>query len=249
MLAEAQYSIEINILFLQNSFNHKITEFMAFLPSTKTTHLSLNCNGFIDYSVLKTKSEDENFMQLLSFICKKKLTELDQSILQSIIEKDNGQLFYESEEFNSLIGRCVGYAEEVNMQLVMIISAYIVKFGNSIVKADEKEKFDKKEFSYLVDLLTRILRNEIFSDIENLTTKESKKAFLKNYRQFVIDRNIYTHGKFQYKYPSLQKTILYKKKDGYYHVDVDRIKLEAFLKLYRYIRGKQLSIFMRITQN
>lgn len=97
--------------------------------------------------------------------------------------------------FQSLLNTCINNAESIKQNLHIVVAHIFFKAGK---KSDEVKLYDLMK---LKDSFVDYLKSKAE------TRDMANKAFRRAFNQFVIDRNIYTHGKLSYR-PSDRAFIL-----------------------------------------
>lgn len=142
------------------------------------------------------------------------------------------ELVKQFEEIQNHLGRCVRTAELLNHELRQI--------NHKLFALTEHERMDINtlDFMQLRDKLFDFLKkNNLLKDIEKYNSNQKIKPISKLFNQFILDRNIYTHGVLRMRFKEKDFVVEHKtsaKKSDYSIVDVEM--LLSFNEAYLYLK-------------
>jgi hypothetical protein len=205
------------------------------------------CSEFLELSLLLNENKFELTDLISILVVKNKNINLID--IEERIEKNEKNLVEKSEILLLRIAKVIKFAEEINMILYDIVTLYKRFFTLLKYKElDELAKFKKRDFMFIKDLFFRIInkKNEHFSIKKTVKLKEFKKMF----KNFINDRNIFTHGNLMFEYPNFYPVLKYFDfKDNCYKTkEINNIILNTYIENYTYIRSNLITFSIELTE-
>ena len=146
-------------------------------------------------------------------------------------------------EIQNLIGNCIQLAEILNTKLSGICKGFLNK------SSDERDEIHTYDFMKLRNTFSDYLKSYVkIREIEEYNSKKKVKEFTRLFYQFILDRNIYTHGIFRMRKPENDFVLYHKVGDVNTYSLVTKEMLLSFMKVYE-VLNKLLDDFIITRQN